>query len=111
MLKVGLTGGIGSGKSTVAQCLVQHGAGLVDADAIARQLTAPGGLAMPLIVKTFGSAFMTSAGALNRDSMRALAYTDVAARQQLESIIHPLVGQETQRQATLAAAQGCDCLW
>jgi dephospho-CoA kinase len=110
MLKVGLTGGIGSGKSTVAQCLVQHGAGLLDADAIARQLTIPGGLAMPLIAKAFGSAFMTASGALDRDKMRALAYTDVAARQQLESIIHPLVGQETQRQATLAAAQGCDCI-
>ncbi len=110
MLQVGLTGGIGSGKSTVAHGLMQHGAGLVDADAIARQLTSPGGLAMPSIVKAFGLAFVTAAGALDRDRMRALAYGDAAARQRLESIIHPLVGQETQRQAALAAAQGYACI-
>ncbi len=110
MLKVGLTGGIGSGKSTVAHGLVQHGARLVDADAIARQLTSAGGLAMPWVAKSFGAAFVTATGAMDRDRMRALAYSDAAARQQLESIIHPLVGQETQRQAALAAAQGCACI-
>ncbi len=109
-MRLGLTGGIGSGKSTVARMLVQRGAVLVDADAIARELTAPGGLAMPLIANAFGNELITPLGALDRDKMRALVYADAGARQQLESIIHPLVGQETQNQALLAAAQGCKCI-
>jgi len=110
VLRLGLTGGIGSGKSTVARLLAQRGAMVVDADAIARQLTAPGGLAMSSIADTFGPDFITPSGALDRGKMRALAYTDATARQQLESIIHPLVGLETQKQALLAVAKGCACM-
>ena len=109
-VRVGLTGGIGSGKSTVGRLLVGLGAGLVDADAISRQLTAAGGLAMPAIAATFGSDFVDTSGALERDRMRQLVHSEPSARQRLEAIIHPLVGQETRRQATLFAEQACPCI-
>lgn len=108
--RLGLTGGIGSGKSTVAQLLVNLGAALVDADAIAHAVTAPQGVAIPLISDTFGPDFLTPAGALDRVKMRALAYADPTARQRLESILHPLIGQEIQHQAALAAQAGAPCI-
>lgn len=107
---VGLTGGIGSGKSTVASMLAQCGAFVIDADAIARQLTAPGGAAMAAIARQFGVDFVTAEGALDRERMRALAFSDPGARQQLEAIIHPLVGEETWRQAGAAQVSGHACL-
>lgn len=107
---VGLTGGIGSGKSTVADLLAQRGAAIMDADAIARSVTAPGGLAIAAVARQFGADFITAEGAMDRDRMRTLAYTDPAAKQQLEAIIHPLVGQETWRQADAAQAAGHTCL-
>lgn len=110
LVRLGLTGGIGSGKSTVAQLLADRGAAVVDADAIARELTAPGGLAMPSITVIFGQDFMTPAGALEREKMRTLIHTDPTARKRLESIIHPLVGLETQRQAASAAGEGRACV-
>lgn len=109
-VRLGLTGGIGSGKSTVAGLLVGLGAGLVDADAISRQLTAVGGLAMSAIAATFGSDFVDASGALARDRMRQLVHTDASARTRLEAIIHPLVGQESRRQAALLAEQACPCI-
>ncbi len=109
-MRLGLTGGIGSGKSTVANLLVGLGAGLVDADAISRQLSAAGGLAMSAIAATFGSDFVDASGALERDRMRQLVHTDSSARLRLEAIIHPLVGQETRRQAALLAEQACPCI-
>jgi len=109
-VRLGLTGGIGSGKSTVASLLAGLGAAVVDADAIARHLTAPGGPAIPLIAATFGPDFITSTGAMDREKMRALAYSDTTARQRLEAIIHPLVRHETQRQMLLAASQGHSCI-
>ena len=108
--RLGLTGGIGSGKSTVAQLLVNLGAALVDADAIAHSVTAPQGVAIPTIVDTFGPEFLTATGALDRVKMRALAYADPTARQRLESILHPLIGQEIQNKATLAAQAGAPCI-
>jgi dephospho-CoA kinase len=108
--RLGLTGGIGSGKSTVAQLLATRGASVVDADAIARQVTAPGGKAMPAIAIAFGNEFVTDSGALDRDKMRSLAYTDATARKRLEAIVHPLVGLETQRQAEAAIHNGCPCV-
>jgi len=110
VVRLGLTGGIGSGKSTVASLLAAQGAAVVDADAIARELTASNGLAMPMIADTFGQDFITSAGALDRDKMRALAYSDPTARKRLESIIHPLVAKETQNQALIAANDGRACI-
>lgn len=110
IIRLGLTGGIGSGKSTVAGLLASRGARVVDADAIARQLTAPGGQAMSAIAAAFGQDFVTAAGSLDRDKMRSLAYTDTTARKRLEAIVHPLVGLETQRQATAALREGCPCV-
>ena len=104
--KLGLTGGIGSGKSTVAALLAQLGAVVLDADAISRALTAPGGAAIDPIRHSFGDAFISPSGALDRDLMRTRVYAEPAARQRLEAIIHPLVGQETDRQARQALAAG-----
>ncbi len=96
---VGLTGGIGSGKSTVARLLAEAGALVVDTDAIARQLTQPGGAAMPALRATFGAAALRADGALDRDRMRVLAFSDPGAKARLEAILHPMIGSETQRQA------------
>jgi len=109
-LRLGLTGGIGSGKSTVAAFLRQHGATIIDADAISRSMTAAGGLAIGAIGREFGTAFITTNGALDRNAMRNLAYTDPDARKRLEAIIHPLVGQEAWRQASDAAERGMSCI-
>ena len=110
LVRIGLTGGIGSGKSTVARMLLDCGAEVIDADAISRQLTAPGGLAIRTIAAHFGNHFITADGALNRDLMRQLAFTDAAARKKLENIIHPLVREETLRQTERAGAAGRTCL-
>jgi len=101
---IGLTGGIGSGKSTVAQTLVDLGAALVDTDAIARRLTAPHGAALPAIAQVFGSEMVSDQAGLDRDRMRALAFSDPSARRRLEGILHPLIG-ETARAEALAATQ------
>jgi dephospho-CoA kinase len=105
-LHLGLTGGIGSGKSTVAQMLADAGAAVVDADAISRQLTGPGGAATAEVAQQFGASFLSAQGALDRERMRELVFRDPSAKKKLEAIIHPLVGQETQRQAEAAAAAG-----
>lgn len=104
--RLGLTGGIGSGKSTVAQMLAEHGAALVDADQIAREVTGPGGAAMPAIAQVFGADFVDARGALDRDQMRAHAFAHAAARQQLEAIIHPLVASLSQQRAQAALDAG-----
>ncbi len=101
-LHVGLTGGIGSGKSTVAAMLSDLGAAVIDSDAIARQVTAPGGVAMDALSRQFGARFITPEGGLNRDAMRELVFSDAGAKKQLEAIVHPLVGEETARQAAQA---------
>ncbi len=103
-LRVGLTGGIGSGKTTVAGLLAGCGAAVVDADAISRELTAAGGAAMALIGDTFGARFVNAEGAMDRDRMRALVFADPAAKQQLEAIVHPLVAAETARQTERATS-------
>lgn len=102
---IGLTGGIGSGKSTVAQFLVACGAHLVDTDAIARAITQPGGPAIPALVAAFGADMLTPEGALDRDRMRALAFGDAASKARLEGVLHPLIGRESRRQAGLAAGR------
>ena len=108
--RIGLTGGIGSGKSTVAQMLADCGAVIVDADAISRQLTAVAGAAIPAIRQVFGAAMITSAGALDRDAMRQQVFADSAAKLRLEAIIHPLVAAESARQVGAAEANGARCL-
>lgn len=110
MLRIGLTGGIGSGKSTVAQALVACGAALVDADAIARQVTLPGGGAISELAREFGQQAITAQGAMDRDWMRQLVFSDPSARQRLEAIIHPLVSQESSRQFSAAVAAGRNCV-
>lgn len=105
-LRLGLTGGIGSGKSTVAAMLADLGAAVIDADAIARSVTAAGGAAITAIRAAFGADFIDASGALDRGRMRELAYTDPDARKRLEAIIHPLVGQKTWQKATLAETAG-----
>ncbi len=110
MLKLGLTGGIGSGKSTVANLLVGFGATLIDADAISRSATAPGGSAIAAIAATFGAQFIASDGSLDRDQMRTLAYADPGARKRLEAIVHPLVGAEIARQTEAALQKSAPCL-
>jgi dephospho-CoA kinase len=98
----GLTGGIGSGKSTVAQMLVEHGAHLVDTDAIARALTLRGGAAIDAIAAAFGTEVIGPDGALDRERMRAIAFADPAAKRRLEGILHPLIGREATREAAAA---------
>lgn len=97
---IGLTGGIGSGKSTVADMFAARGASVVDTDLIAHSLTAPGGPAMPAIIAAFGAEYADAAGALDRARMRALVFSDAAAKAQLEAILHPRI-----RDGALAAAQ------
>lgn len=104
--RLGLTGGIGSGKSTVAQMLMQCGAVLIDADHLARTVTGPGGAAMAAIAQTFGPDYVDATGALDRDRMRTLAFSTPASRQQLEAIVHPLVGQLTAAQVDAAISTG-----
>lgn len=108
-LRIGLTGGIGSGKSTVAAHIASLGAVIVDTDAIARGLTQPGGAAIPAISEQFGSDYIDASGALDRTRMRSLAFSDASARQRLEAILHPLIRVETTRQAE-AAAGTCDAI-
>ena len=100
--RIGLTGGIGSGKSTVAQMLVDCGALLVDTDAISRSLTAAGGGGIEAIRNRFGPEFIDATGALDRARMRELVFREPTAKLSLEQLLHPLIGEETNRQAALA---------
>ena len=105
-LHIGLTGGIGSGKSTVAGLLVKCGAMLVDTDAIARSLTAPQGRALPEIARAFGAEMIGPDGALERERMRALVFAQPSAKMRLEAILHPLIGQQARQEAASAADAG-----
>jgi dephospho-CoA kinase len=109
-LRLGLTGGIGSGKSTAAALLGDWGAVVIDADAIARLLTAPNGLAITPISQTFGADFISADGAMDRLRMRQLVFSDPSAKIRLESIIHPLVKAESNALTDAAAKSGCACL-
>lgn len=92
---VGLTGGIGSGKTTVANMFAELGAAVIDTDVIAHQLTAANGIAIAPIASEFGSAFIDASGAMDRAKMRAHIFSDASAKQRLESILHPLIRAET----------------
>ena len=94
---IGLTGGIGSGKSAAADLFAARGALMVDTDQIAHQLTAPGGAAMDAIRQAFGNGVVAADGALNRAAMRALAFEDPDARKRLEAILHPMIRAESER--------------
>ena len=103
-LRIGLTGGIGSGKSTVATVIADLGAAVIDTDRIARELSGPGGAAIAAIAAAFGADVIDAAGALDRARMRTLAFADSDARRRLEAILHPLIGDETERRASAATA-------
>lgn len=104
--RIGLTGGIGSGKSTFGALLQKRGAALVDSDQIARQVTGPGGAAIAAIVQRFGPEFVDDTGALDRGRMRELAYSAPDARTALEAIVHPLVSLHSTQQAQAAEDAG-----
>lgn len=103
-LVVGLTGGIGSGKSAAAEEFGRLGATVVDSDAISHQLTQPGGAAIAQLRQLFGADFVDQAGAMDRAKMRALVFRDPAARKKLEDLLHPLIRAESER--AIAGASG-----
>lgn len=103
-LRIGLSGGIGSGKSTVARRFGALGALVVDTDALAHALTAPGGAALPAIAAAFGADMIAADGAMDRAKMRALVFGQPGERQRLEAILHPLIGEATRAQASRAGA-------
>lgn len=105
MLKIGLTGGIGSGKSRVADFFAEFGASVIDTDVLAHELTAPGGAAIDAIRAEFGDALIAADGALDRAAMRELVFNDSLARQRLEAILHPLIHSAARERAH--TAQGC----
>lgn len=100
---IGLTGGVGSGKTSAARIFQELGAAVVDTDEIAHDLTRPGGAAVAAIRSEFGADYIATAGGLDRAKMRRLVFTDPAARKTLESILHPLIRRNSQ--ASIAAAQ------
>jgi dephospho-CoA kinase len=104
MYCVGLTGGIGSGKSSAAEDFAALGAALVDSDAIAHELTRPGGAAIDALRAEFGAEFVTDEGALDRARMRTLVFGDVAAKRRLEGLLHPLIRHETTARVAAAHA-------
>lgn len=103
---VGLTGGIGSGKSAAADCFAELGAPVIDTDAIAHELTAPDGQAMPAIVAAFGAGMATPEGALDRAAMRRLVFANPAERERLEAILHPLIRAESDHRIAAATSSG-----
>lgn len=105
-LVIGLTGGIGSGKSAAADAFARLGAAIVDADAIAHHLTGPGGAAIAALRERFGDAFLDASGALDRRKMRDLVFREPARRKELEAVLHPMIRAESERQTAAALAEG-----
>jgi dephospho-CoA kinase len=110
VLLIGLTGGIGSGKTTVATLLAEQGLAVVDADAASRSLTAVGGLAMPQIEAAFGPEMIMTDGSLNRQRMRETVFSQPQERKKLESILHPLVGQALDQEISQHVRSGARCV-
>ena len=110
MLRVGLTGGIGSGKSAVAARLEHHGAAVVDADAIAREVVAPGTAGLAAVAAAFGDGVQAEDGSLDRPALAAIVFADPAARATLNAIVHPLIGAETGRRVAEAQQRGAHVL-
>jgi dephospho-CoA kinase len=104
MYCVGLTGGIGSGKSSAADEFAELGIALVDSDAIAHELTRPGGSAITALRAEFGAEYITAHGALDRPRMRGLVFEDAGAKRRLEGVLHPLIRQETTARVAAARA-------
>ncbi|UDG82804.1 dephospho-CoA kinase [Candidatus Vallotia lariciata] len=110
MLKVGLTGGIGSGKTIVSNAFATYGVSIVDTDLISHRITASGGKAISGIRSRFGSAFITTEGAMNRARMRALIFNNTQAKQQLEAILHPLIRIEADFEIRAASSPYVICV-
>ncbi|MFZ5593875.1 MAG: dephospho-CoA kinase [Pseudomonadota bacterium] len=106
MIKIGLTGGIGSGKSTVADCFAELGVAVIDADQIARELVEPGRPALGAIVDAFGRDILDGSGQLDRARLRALVFDDSTRRRQLETILHPLIRAEMRKRADALEGSG-----
>jgi dephospho-CoA kinase len=102
---VAITGGIGSGKSTVAKLFITHGVEVIDSDALSHALTMPGGIAIPAISAAFGPDFIEADGRMNRTAMRELVFSDASAKKKLESILHPLIRAASAQAMTNAAAK------
>ena len=102
LFRVGLTGGIGSGKTTVSDLFASLGVTIIDTNQIAHQLTAPDGAAIEIIRTTFGDRFITSTGAMDRACMRTLVFSNLNAKKQLEALLHPMIWMEAERTARLA---------
>jgi dephospho-CoA kinase len=102
MLRVGLTGGIGSGKSTVSGRLAEHGATIIDADRIAREVVEPGSVGLAKVTDAFGTGVLAADGALDRAALAKVVFADDAARQKLNGIVHPLIGTRTAELASAA---------
>jgi dephospho-CoA kinase len=107
VLRIGLTGGIGSGKSTVSRLLAEHGAVIVDADAIAREVVEPGTPGLAAVVEAFGTGVLAPDGSLDRPALAAVVFADPEARRRLDAIVHPLVRA---RAAEVAAAAAPDAV-
>ena len=105
MKKIGLTGGIASGKSTVSSYLKQKGIWVVDADAVSRELTQPGGAAIPAIQSTFGDEYILPDGALDRKKMGALVFADASKRETLNALLHPMILSEINRRMEAAGGK------
>lgn len=110
MFKVGLTGGIASGKTAVADVLAELGATVIDTDVIARQVVAPGEPGLNKIVGHFGTDVLAADGTLDRGKLRELVFADSNRKQRLETILHPLIRERTLTAADQAAAEGCPYL-
>lgn len=106
MLEIGLTGGIGSGKTRVADMFAARGAALIDTDLLAHEITAPGGAAIGPLVAAFGPGCLRPDGAMDRDAMRALVFSDPTAKATLEGITHPLIRSLTESRAAAIRAGG-----
>jgi dephospho-CoA kinase len=101
---IGLTGGIGSGKSAVADQFASLGAAIVDTDVIAHGLTRPGGAAIPKVRELFGDSAISADGAMDRRRVRELVFSDSSAKKRLEGLLHPMIRTESQRQIAAAKA-------
>ena len=104
-LVVGLTGGIGSGKSAAADEFARLGATVIDTDAIAHELTGPGGAAVADVQRLFGGALVDASGAMDRNRMRELVFSDAKAKRRLESMLHPMIRAESERRIAAAFAE------
>jgi len=103
-LIIGLTGGIGSGKTSSTRFFTAEGVAVIDTDTIAHELTEPQGVAIPNIQKSFGSNFITADGKLDRKKMRSMIFSDIDSRKQLEAILHPLIQTEVMRRIEIASS-------